>query len=113
MNTIKCKYCGREIEITEALQHQIEEKVLSDERLKHEQELVEAKAHAEEAALKKLQANFTTTVKQLEAEAKDERKRNKEFQDQIIELTKELRKARQEKKDASQKMHKTLGPGEE
>jgi len=113
MNTIKCKYCGREIEITEALQHQIEEKVLSDERLKHEQELVEAKAHAEEAALKKLQANFTTTIKQLEAEAKDERKRNKEFQDQIIELTKELRKARQEKEDARHEMHKKLVEEEE
>ncbi len=29
-NTVKCKNCGAEIEITEALKHQIEEAIIKD-----------------------------------------------------------------------------------
>lgn len=52
--TIVCPHCKEEIELTEALTHQIEEKVLSDQQKKHEEELVEMKkrlAQSEKAEL--------------------------------------------------------------
>ena len=38
-NAIKCPHCGKPVEITEALKHQIEEKVLADINLKHKQQI--------------------------------------------------------------------------
>ena len=37
-NTIICKKCGTEIEVTEALTHQIEEKVIEATRIKLKEE---------------------------------------------------------------------------
>ncbi len=46
MNTLACPHCGKTIEITEALTHQIEAKVLEEERLKHQKELEKARNEA-------------------------------------------------------------------
>lgn len=43
MNTINCPHCGKPIEITEALTHQIEKQVLVGFQKKHEEELAEMK----------------------------------------------------------------------
>ena len=47
-STIKCKKCGNEIEVSEALKHQIEEQVLSSVDVKHKEELEAVKKLAEE-----------------------------------------------------------------
>lgn len=96
-NTIKCKYCGRELEITEALRQQIEEQVLSDERARHTEELKEAREQAEKLGNEKAAGKFELALKNLQEEAKEEKERNKELQAQILNITKELRKAREDK----------------
>jgi hypothetical protein len=45
--TIKCKNCGAEIEISEALTHQIEEQVLASLKVQHAKELAVVKSEAE------------------------------------------------------------------
>jgi len=47
--TIICPHCKEEIELTEAFTHQIEEKVLSNQKKKHEQELSEMKKRLEDS----------------------------------------------------------------
>jgi hypothetical protein len=42
-NTIICPHCKKPIELTQALTHQIEEELLSEEKEKHEEELAEMK----------------------------------------------------------------------
>ena len=47
-NTIKCPYCHKEFEPTEALTHQIEEQVLVSLEAKHKTDLEEVKRKTEE-----------------------------------------------------------------
>ena len=75
-NTIKCKYCGKEIEISEALRHDFEEQFRVEEREKGKKEALE------EIDLK---------VKDKENENQELRDRNKELGNQLLELTKSIR----------------------
>lgn len=75
-NTIKCKYCGKEIEISEALRHDFDEQFRIEEREKGKKEALD------EIDLK---------VKDKENENKELNDRNKELGNQILELTKSMR----------------------
>ena len=63
-NTITCPHCKQQFEISEALKHEIEEKVVQDERKKFEAKLREEVKKAEEQAKNK-------AIKTLEAEIKN------------------------------------------
>ena len=85
-NTIKCKFCGKEIEISEALRHDFEEQFGIEEREKGKKEAIE------EIDLK---------VRDKENENRELRDRNKELGNQLLELTKSIRelKDQNEKRD--------------
>lgn len=68
MSTIRCKTCGEEIEISAALQGQIEQQVLAAERKKHEHELEKIRTEAEDAARKEREAAAELLRKQMEGE---------------------------------------------
>jgi hypothetical protein len=68
MNTITCTNCGQEIEISSALQGQIEAQVLAAEHQKHAAELAKVKAEAEAQAKKDTDAALTFAKKQLAGE---------------------------------------------
>ena len=72
-NSIKCKNCGAEIEVSEALTHQIEEQVLASLEIKHKKELEDATKLAEENAGKKAEKEFKDQLAALQTE-KDEEK---------------------------------------
>lgn len=93
-NTIKCKNCGSEIEISEAIQHQIEESVLRDLSSKHKEELERAIKEAEEKAASKVAKDVELRLRDKENEAEELKKQNKELLDQILETNKTLRELR-------------------
>ncbi len=82
-NTIKCPYCHKEFEPTDALKHQIEEQVLVSLEAKHKIEL------------------------------ESERERNKKLTADIGELLGEIRKLRQKDEDRENEMKKKLMEEEE
>ena len=43
MNKIKCPNCGKEIELTEALSHQVREQIVDEEQKKFAHEITELK----------------------------------------------------------------------
>ena len=90
IQTIKCKNCGAEIEISEALTHQIEEQVLSALKAEHSRELIEVKKQAEE-----------------------ETQRNKKLSLQLDELLDETRKLRIKDEEREIEMKKKLMDEEE
>jgi len=110
---IKCKHCGKDIEVTEALKHQIEEQVLDLEREKHKVELAEAIKNAQDVESKKTKQKYEADIRLLTEAAAEEVERNKKFQEQLMDLNKELRKTRQEKEDARLEMEKKLAQEEE
>lgn len=90
-NTIKCPYCHKEFEATEALTHQIEEQVSADVEAKHKRELLEERSR-------------------VETEAKE---RTQKLTDQISDLLDETRKLREKDEDREIEMKKRLLDEEE
>lgn len=68
MNDIKCPNCGRQIQISQALRHELEEKIKTAQQLKHKEELERVKAQAEAAMEKKIKE---ASQKELEKEKKE------------------------------------------
>jgi hypothetical protein len=112
-NTIKCPKCGKEFEVSEALQHDIEDRVRVSVQAQHEKELAETKRAAEEAAKRKLDTQYEAKVKELQATASDEKEERQRIQGELLESTKQLRKARQDQENAKLEMEKRLAAEEE
>lgn len=112
-NTIKCKYCGKEIEISEALQHKIEEQALVAERVKHQKELIDARKQAEQHATEQLQKDYALQLKNLEKEKEEEKERNSKLLRQLEELSEEIRKLRRKDEERELEMKKKIAEEEE
>ena len=93
-NTIKCKNCGVEIEVSEALTHQIEEQVLVSLEVKHKKELEDTKKLAEENAGKKAGEEIERSLNSLKEENAEEKERNKNLTEKLDKLLEETRALR-------------------
>ena len=98
-NTIKCPHCGRPVEITEALKHQIEEKALNDLNLKHQQALEEAVKKAEEKAKKELDDKKILEITDLKKQVEEKSEKVNEFRKQELKLREEKRKIEEREKE--------------
>lgn len=107
-NTIKCKNCGSEIEVSEALSHQIEEQVLASIKADHKREIEEAKKLAEDTVAKKIQEQFETQLVSLQKEKDEERDRNKKLTSQMEELLDEIKKLRIKDEERELEMKKKM-----
>lgn len=99
MNNIICPSCGKKVEISEAFKHQIEETLLANEKSKHKEELNALKKDIEEKTIKKLKEDLDYKLKDSANELGEAKKRNKELQEQLLELNKSIR----EIKDSTEK----------
>lgn len=108
MNTVLCPSCGKDVEISEALRHQIEDQVLKAAELKHKEELVSVKKEIEEKALLKAREDLALKLKDSETEALEAKERSKNLQNQLLELTKELRQLKQKDEEREIVMEKKL-----
>lgn len=95
-NTIKCKYCGKEIEITEALLHEVEERVSADLLSQHKKELEDLKRETEEKAKRKAAEETDLKLRDKENEAEELRKQNKDLLGQILQMNKTLRELKRQ-----------------
>src|SRR3989344_9557226 len=112
-NSIKCKNCGAEIEVSEALTHQIEEQVLASLEIKHKKELEDATKLAEENAGKKAEKEFKDQLAALQTEKDEEKERNKKLTGQISELLDEVKKLRVKDEERDIEMKKKMMEEEE
>lgn len=93
-NTIKCKKCGAEIEVSEAFAHQIEEEIRSSMKKEHAKDLEEAKRMAQKIA-------------------DEEKERNARLLKQLEELNDEMRKLRRKDEERDLEFKKNLAAEEE
>lgn len=101
-NTIKCPYCHKNIEISEALKHKIEEQVVATLEAEHKADIEEVKKKTGEEVSKKIGKELV-----------DEKERNEKLLKQLEELTDELRKLRRKDEERALEMKKTLLEEEE
>lgn len=112
-NKFKCKKCGAEIEVTEAIRHEIEESLIRSIESKHKDELEEVVKKTEEKAALKAQQAIENQLKDLRKENEEERERNKELNKKIGDLLEELRGLRRKDQDRDTEMKKKIMDMEE
>jgi len=113
MDKIICPSCGKEIEISSALSKQMEEKIIANERLKHEKELNEVKKRTIDESTKKLREEFATQLKDLSESANYKEERIKELLEKREELSQKMHDLKREKEDLKVDMLKQLASEEE
>lgn len=101
MNNVVCPHCGKKVEISEAIKHQVEAAVLAAEKEKHKEEIEKIKKETEEKTTKKLKEDLDFKLKDSTNELEEAKKRNKELQEHLLELNKTLREIKEvsERKD--------------
>lgn len=112
-NTVKCPKCGAEIEVSEALKHQIEEQIIASLESKHKVDLENVRKQAEEDAGKKALDKFESQLTTLQKDKDNEKERNKKLTGQIDELLSEIRKLREKDEDREIEMKRKLMDEEE
>lgn len=108
INTVQCPHCHKDIEINEALTHQIEEHVVSQLKIKHEQELQTAIRAASEKAAKKIASELELQLKDKDNETKELRQHNSKLQEQVLETNKLLRELKSRDEQRQLEMEKQL-----
>ncbi len=108
MNTITCKHCGKEIEITEALLHQVEDKVKKEVSKNHEEEIEKARIEAGQKARKELEEKQSLEFADLKIQLEEQKKKNEEFREEQLKLREEKRQLEEDKKDFKLDMEKQV-----
>lgn len=97
-NTIKCTHCGKEVEVTEALSHELEEKILAETESKHKAEIEkitkEISEKSREDAIKKVRAQYDAKIESTKLDAEETAKQNKKLQEELSQLMKDLRESK-------------------
>lgn len=113
LNTIKCPNCGREVEISEALKHELEEQALTAERQKHKTELEEQEKRLLKKAQAKAEEDFRLQLKTQQEELTEQKQRNQKLIDQLAELTKTVRELKQKDEERQLEMEKKLAENQD
>lgn len=108
MNTVVCPHCKKQVEISQALKHELTEKERTKLQAEFKKELEEAKVTAILSSEKKIKEQFELQLKNTRDEAREKDERIKELIEQLTELNKELRLSKKEKDEAKLEMQKTL-----
>jgi hypothetical protein len=107
-NTVKCPHCGGDIEVSEALSHQVEERVLESLKLSHKKELEDVARKAKELAEKEMDGKFVQELKNAKKEAQEEKERSSKLLEQLESLNDEIRKLRRRDEERDLEMKKKL-----
>ena len=107
-NIIKCKNCGAEIEISDALKHQFEETIRLEEGKKFKQQLEEVRNQAKEKAEKEIQEKLSKELKDKEDQIGELQVRAKRAEDEELKIRKEKRELKEDKEKFELKKERQL-----
>lgn len=107
-DNIRCPHCGQLIEITQALKHQIEEKVLADINSKHQQEIESTIKQTEEKIKKQLDEKKTLEITDLKKELEEKSQKVDELRKQELKLREEKRRIEEKEKELELEMQRKI-----
>ncbi len=113
MNKIICPSCGKEVEISQAISHKIQEEVFRKAEGKYKEELERKKKEIEEKATVRVKEELELKVKDSQNELREEKERNSQLQERILENSEQLRKLMRKDLDREQEMRDKLFREEE
>lgn len=91
MNTIKCKYCGKEQPISEALEHELSEQIAIDLAGKHQEEIEKIKREVRDTTLSEVELR----LKDKSNETEELKNKNKALQDEVLQMSKAVRELKE------------------
>src|SRR3989338_5092011 len=109
----RCPHCGKEIQVSEALTHEIEERVAESLKLDHAKDLEEVSKKAERVAFEKLQKDFEIQIERLNKEKEEEAGRNNKLLKELGEMNDQIRILRRRDAERELEMKKKLFEDEE
>ena len=112
-NQIRCPHCHKSFEPSEAFQHQLEEKLLVQEREKQKQLLEKIKKETEDKTSQKAKAEYEELINQLKKDSTEEKERNQKLIKQLENLNDEIRLLRRKDEERGLEMKKILAQEEE
>lgn len=112
-NIITCIHCGKELEISEALTHQLKGEITRGLEEQYKQRIEREKKEAEEESRKKIESEFELKIKKATEDAEDQSQKNKALMEELTEMTKALREQRAKVDEAELVMQKKLAEEEE
>src|SRR3989338_8055527 len=98
-NRLVCPHCKKEIEISEAFRHQIEEEVGRDLSEKHAKEIANIRQQTADELEKKLQKKYQEEQEELKEELEELKERNTKYREQELELRRQTRQLEDEKQN--------------
>lgn len=91
MDTIICPSCGKQVTITLAIKHQVEEQIKKDLQEQHLKDIQKIKSEVEEKAFEKARESLEFKFKDAQNELEETKKRNNDLQNQLLEMSKSIR----------------------
>lgn len=108
MNKIICPNCKNEIEISQAIEHKIQEEVLEKAHAKYREELEKQKKEIEDKAEKRIKDELELKFKDSQNALDESKEQNRGLRDQLLEITKQLRFLKQKDEERELEMQKKL-----
>lgn len=96
MVAVTCPHCGKTVEISQAIQRQVEENIASELKKQHEEDIKKLKAEIGEKAKEKAREEFTYRLKDAQNELIETRKRNKDLHEQLLEMNSLIRQLKEQ-----------------
>ncbi len=107
-STIKCPHCGKEVEITQALLHEVEEQVKQSSEAAHKKELTRVQEEAEKKAREKALADVNLQMKDSQNQVIELRDQNKALTKQLLDLNRTIRELKDIEEKRSLEYEKRL-----
>lgn len=103
MDSVKCPHCGQQVEISEAIIHELQAQVRDEESKKLKAEFEEEKAKASAEKEKKLREEFELANKQRDKDLEELRKKELALQEKLEKEQEEREKAEEKIKEDAKK----------
>lgn len=108
MNDITCPNCGKRVEISQAIKHQIQESILAKAENKHKEELEKLRIEVEEKAERRIKEELELKFKDSQNELQESKEQSRDLREQLLGITKQLRLLKQKDDERDLEMQKKL-----
>ncbi len=95
MQNVVCPHCGKEVELTEAFRHEVEERISKELKASQKEQLEKVKRETEDLLAKRFAEENSFRVKNYENELEELRKSKKETENKYLEMMREIRELRE------------------
>jgi hypothetical protein len=106
--TISCPSCGKQIEVTQALVHQVEDQITAELEQKHKQELQKLEQNLEKHLKQKLEEKNALELSDLKKQLEEKEAKVKELRNEELALREQKRKLEEREKDMELEMARKM-----